>query len=141
VGLSQHFLAGTLVKAAIEEKPVPLEDPEEVRAFLSVRTAAQEIIYAALEGPRHGGNSFLAERQYLSTADFHSKVLGIYERLKAQGSTFASGELNPKELNEWTRECWNAMLELSPGNSQDTLKAYSYTLDEELQAMFRHGTR
>ena len=139
VGLSQHFLAGTLVKAAIEEKPVPLEDPEEVRGFLSVRTAAQEIICAALEGPRHGGNSFLAERQYLSTADFHSKVLSIYERLKAQGSTFASGEQNPKELNKWTRECWNAILKSPLGNSQNSFKVYSYTLDEEIEAMFRRG--
>lgn len=141
VGLSQHFLAGALVKATIEEKPVRLEEPEEVRGFLSVRTAAQEIICAALEGLRDEGNSFLAERQYLSTADFHSKILSIYERLKAQDSTFAFGELTSMDLNEWTRKCWNAMLELPPGNPREIFKAYSYTLEDEIDAMFRHGER
>lgn len=139
VGLSQDFLAGLMVQAAVDERPLVLEDPGEVRGFLSVRSAVQEILHAALRRPRENRPNFQAEREYLSTADFHSRVLGIHERLKTEGGAVATMKPKPPALHEWTRKCWNAMLELQRGHSRESLKAHSYTLDEELEAMFRHG--
>lgn len=141
VGLSQHFLAGSMVKSALEERPISLEEPEVVRGFLSVRTVVQEIICAAMEGQNDGGPSFQGAREYFSTADFYSKVLSIYARLKAEGTTFPSGDVNPAGLKEWTRKCWKARFELSHGDKKNIFEAYPYTLDEEIEAMFRHGER
>ena len=139
VGLSQHFLAGSMVKSALEERPISLDEPDVVRGFLSVRTIVQEIICVAMEGHYYGRPSFQAEREYLSTAAFYSKVLSIYARLKAEGTTFRSGDVNPADLKEWTRQCWKGRFELSQGDKKDIFEGCSYTLDEEIEAMFKHG--
>ena len=140
VGLSHDFLAGSIIRAVLKDSPIFLEDPDDVRGFLSVRTASQEIIHAALDDPQDNRPSFRAEREYLSTKNFYSKVLSIHERLQHRGwGEMACSRKNFPDLNEWSRNCWDEVLESHGVRSKKIFKAHFYSLDEEIEAMFKHG--